>query len=155
MQQPPDAEHPLTPPITTKAILSFARAQGQASRSRREAPALPLPANDFDAGINTSNAWTVYLDSDSSRSRSLSDHEAENDDSEETIDGRGARVLFAFAGKAEFSELNVKAGDEITVIREQTGDGWSLVRTRSGVTGLLPRSYYTVNPFPFTTHAPP
>lgn len=138
MQQSPNAEHPLTPPVTIKPFLSFARAQGQAARSRREAPALPLPAHDFDAGINTSNAWTVYLDSDRSRSRSLSDHEVEteNDNSEEAIDGRGARVLFAFAGKAEFSELNVKAGDEITVIREQTGDGWSLVRTRSGVTGL-------------------
>jgi sorting nexin-9/18/33 len=150
MQQSPNAEHPhpLTPPAATKGFLSFARAQGQAAQSRREAPGPPSLATDFDAGINSSNAWTVYLDSDSSRSRSLSDDEGEADKSEVDFDQRGARVLFAFAGKAEFRELDVKAGDEVTVIREQAGDGWSLVRTRSGDTGLLPRSYYTVNPFP-------
>ena len=137
-----------TPPAATRGLLSFAWAQGQAAQSRRETPGPPSPATGFDAGINTSNAWTVYLDSDSSRSRSLSDDEGEDDNSEVDIDGRGARVLSAFAGKAEFKELDVKAGDEITVIREHAGDGWSLARTRSGVPGLLPRSYYTVNPFP-------
>jgi sorting nexin-9/18/33 len=143
-----DTEHPLTPPAATTALVSFAWAQGQAARARRDVPGLPLSTNDFDAGINSSNAWTVYLDSDSSRSRSLSDDESKDDNSQEEIDGRGARVLFAFEGKAELKELDVKAGDEITVVHEQAGDGWSLVRTHSGVTGLVPRSYYTVNPFP-------
>jgi sorting nexin-9/18/33 len=55
--------------------------------------------------------------------------------------------LFAFAGNAELRELDVKAGDEITVIREQAGDGWSLVRSRRGRVGLLPRSYFTVSFF--------
>jgi sorting nexin-9/18/33 len=147
MQQSPDAEQPLTPPAAARGFLSFARAQGQAAQSRREVPGPLSLATSFDAGINTSNAWTVYLDSDSSRSRSLSDDEGEDDDFEKDIDGRGARVLFAFAGNPEFRELDVKAGDEITIIREQAGDGWSLVRTRPGVTGLIPHSYYTVNIF--------
>ncbi|KAI0294422.1 hypothetical protein BC826DRAFT_1012266 [Russula brevipes] len=138
----PEPPSPLTPPPATRGILSFALAQGQAAQSRRDVPA--PPSLDFDAGINTSNAWTEHLDSDSSRSRSLSDDEGEDDDHfEEGIDGRGARVLFAFEGKAEFRELDMKAGDEITVIREEVGDGWSLVKTRRGRIGLLPRSYYT------------
>ncbi|KAI9441676.1 hypothetical protein H4582DRAFT_1934194 [Lactarius indigo] len=141
MQQPPNAEArtrtPLTPPAATRGFLSFAWAQGQAAQSKRESSS--SPPLDFDAGINASNAWTVYLDSDSSRSRSLSD-EAEDeagDDFEGDIDGRGGRVLFAFTGKPEFRELDV------TVLREQAGDGWSLVKTRQGRVGLLPRSYFT------------
>jgi sorting nexin-9/18/33 len=148
----PEPPSPLTPPPATRGILSFAWAQGQAAQSRRDVPG--PPSLDFDAGINTSNAWTEHLDSDSSRSRSLSDDEGEDDHFEEGIDGRGARVLFAFEGKAEFRELDVKAGDEITVIREEVGDGWSLVKTRRGRMGLLPRSYYTVNPFPAFFAAP-
>lgn len=133
---------PLTPPAATRGILSFAWAQGQVARSKREVPG--SPPLDFDASINTSTAWKEHLDSDSSRSRSLSDNEDEDDDDfEEGIDGRGARVLFTFAGNAELRELDVKAGDEITVIREEAGDGWSLAKTRRGRVGLLPRSYYT------------
>lgn len=144
--QPPS---PLTPPAATRGFLSFALTQGQTAQSKREVPG-PAPL-DFDAGINTSSVWTEHLDSDSSRSRSaslsLSDDDAseENDHFEGDIYQREARVLFAFAGKAEFRELDVKAGDEITVIREQVGDGWSLVKTRRGRVGLLPHSYYTVN----------
>ena len=150
MQQSPNTEtrSPLTPPAATRGFLSFAWAQGQAAQSKREGSS--SPPLDFDAGINASNAWTIYLDSDSSRSRSLSDEEAEdeaNDDFEGDIDGRGARVLFAFTGKPEFREMDVKAGDEITVLREEAGDGWSLVKTRQGLVGLLPRSYFTVNSF--------
>ncbi|KAH9174915.1 hypothetical protein EDB89DRAFT_421059 [Lactarius sanguifluus] len=148
MQQPLNTEAqtrtPLTPPAATRGFLSFAWAQGQAAQSKRESSG--SPPLDFDAGINASNAWTVYLDSDSSRSRSLSDEEAEDeacDGFEGDIDGRGARVLFAFTGKPEFRELDVGAGDEVTVLREQVGDGWSLVKTRQGRVGLLPRSYFT------------
>lgn len=146
MEQPSNTapSSPLTPPAATRGFLSFAWTQGQAAQSRREAP-VPSPLA-FDASINTSTAWTEHLDSDSSRSRSLSGDEDEDDYFEEDIDGRGGRVLFAFAGNANFRELDVKAGDEITVIREQVGDGWSLVRRRGRV-GLLPRSYYTVSPF--------
>ena len=144
---------PLTPPAATSGLLSFAWSQGQVAQSKREVPG--SPPLDFDAGINSSTAWTEHLDSDSSGSRSLSDDEEQDDDFEEGIDGRGARVLFTFAGNAEFRELDVKAGDEITVIREEAGDGWSLARTRRGRVGLLPRSYYTVNPFLLYHLCPP
>ncbi|KAI0302386.1 hypothetical protein B0F90DRAFT_1627635 [Multifurca ochricompacta] len=143
MQQSSNTQPPLTPPAATRDFLSFAWPQGQSAQSKRDVSG--SPSLDFDAGINTSNAWTVYLDSDSYRSRSLSDGEVEgeNNNFEEEIDGRGARVLFAFTGKAEFREVSAKAGDEITIIREQAGDGWSLVKTRQGLVGLLPQSYYT------------
>jgi Variant SH3 domain len=153
MQQPsnPEPSSPLTPPAATRGFLSFAWAQGEAAQSKAPGPS----SLDFDAGINTSSVWTEHLDSDSSRSRSasvsLSDDDASEDDHFEGEDDacrREARVLYAFAGKAEFRELDVKAGDGITVIREQVGDGWSLVKTRRGRAGLLPRSYYTVNPLP-------
>jgi len=160
MQQPSNLEpsSPLTPPAATRGFLSFAWAQGEAAQSKVPGP----PSLDFDAGINTSSVWTEHLDSDSSRSRSasvsLSDDDACEDDHFEGDDDvcrREARVLYAFAGKVEFRELDVKAGDEIAVIREQVGDGWSLVKTRRGRVGLLPRSYYTVNPFPTFRFAMP
>ena len=157
MQQSSDTpSSPLTPPAATTGLLSFAWAQGQAAQSKREI--LRSPPLDFDAGINTSIAWTEHLDSDSSRSRSLSDSGDEDEDDdhfEECIDGRGARVLFAFAGNAESRELDVKAGDEITIIREEAGNGWSLARTRRGRVGLLPRSHYTVNTFLLYRLCPP
>lgn len=142
------------PPPTKKGVVSFAWAQGQAAQSRREVPG--PPSLDFDAGINASSAWTVYLGSDNSRSSSLSDDASELDDHfEEETDGRRARVLFAFEGRAGSKELDVKAGDEIIVVREQAGEGWSLVKTRRGRVGLLPRSYYTVNPFLLSLLCPP
>jgi sorting nexin-9/18/33 len=55
--------------------------------------------------------------------------------------------LYSFEGKPEFREVCVNAGDEIEVMREEVGDGWSLVKLfiEGGVElGLLPRSYYTV-----------
>ena len=155
MQQSSNTEpsSPSTPPAAARGSLSFAWTQGQAAQSKREVPG--SPPLDFDAGINSSAAWTEHLDSDSSRSRSRSDNEDPDDYFEEGIDGRGARVLFAFAGNTESRELDVKAGDEITVIREEAGDGWSLVRSRRGRVGLLPRSHYTVNPFLLYRLCPP
>lgn len=105
--------------------------------------ALPL---DFDAGINTSAAWTESRD----KSRSLSDEETDPNDPELDylqVPGRPARALYSFEGKPEFREVCVSAGDEIEVTREEVGDGWSLVKVfvEGGVElGLLPRSYYTV-----------
>ncbi|KAF7795635.1 hypothetical protein EIP86_006800 [Pleurotus ostreatoroseus] len=73
--------------------------------------------------------------------------------------GRAARALYAFEGKPEFRELtSVRAGDRLEVLKEEVGDGWSLVRhfaerekekedggevkrVRSEV-GLLPSTYY-------------
>ncbi|KAF5379083.1 hypothetical protein D9615_005912 [Tricholomella constricta] len=94
------------------------------------------PVSEFDAGINTSAAWTTHLESGSS----LSDDEPDHDD-EETL--RSARALYDFEGKAEFRELNVVAGDALEIVKEDLADGWSLVKTTAREIGLLPRSYYT------------
>ena len=132
----------------------------------------PKPTNpDFDAGINASSAWTGSLPPEgalrSSTSlnvnlNSLSDDEPESDADPSddhpdlgTVEGRPARALFAFEGKPEFRELtNVLAGDELEVLKEEVGDGWSLVKhlepkdsegkERRQEVGLLPQSYYTV-----------
>jgi len=93
--------------------------------------------SEFDAGINTSNAWTEHLERGS-----LSDEEADVDNADD--DDQPARALYDFEGKAEFRELSVQAGDEIDVIKEELADGWSLVRSQAGEVGLLPRTYYTV-----------
>lgn len=101
---------------------------------------------DFDAGINTSAAWTESRD----KGRSLSDEETDPNDPELDylqVTGRPARALYSFEGKPEFREVCVDAGDEIEVVREEVGDGWSLVKLFVGEgveLGLLPRSYYTV-----------
>lgn len=95
------------------------------------------PGSQFDAGINTSAAWTEHLDA-----ASLSDDENIQDNGEVE---RPARALYDFEGKAEFRELTVEAGDDLDVIKEVLPDGWSLVRiVASGEVGLLPHSYYTV-----------
>lgn len=87
--------------------------------------------NDFDAGINSSTAWTEALDG-------LYDEEQQHI--------KQARALYAFEGKPEFRELTVEAGDDLEVIRETLPDGWSLVRAlnEESHVGLLPRTYYTV-----------
>ena len=74
-----------------------------------------------------------------------------------------ARALFAFHGKPEFRELNMEAGDELEIVKEDVGSGWSLarlvpkleygspssVRTTGAETevGLVPKSYYAVRSF--------
>jgi sorting nexin-9/18/33 len=98
------------------------------------------PQSEFDAGINTSFAWTEHLERGSS-TELLSDEEP--DDEGET--GRPARALYLFSGKAEFRELSVEAGDELEVVKEEVGDGWSLVKNKTGECGLLPRTYYTAS----------
>jgi sorting nexin-9/18/33 len=101
---------------------------------------------DFDAGINTSAAWTESRD----KGRSLSDEETDPNDPELDYlqtSGRPARALYSFEGKPEFREVCVSAGDEVEIMREEVGDGWSLVKlfVEGGVElGLLPRSYYAV-----------
>lgn len=125
---------------------------------------------EFDAGINTSSAWTESLSTPEGATRtnvtlnvnSLSDDEPESDTDPSDDNGdlpaigaRQARALFAFEGKPEFRELTyVVAGDQLEVIKEEVGDGWSLVKhlepkddkgkQRRPEVGLLPQSYYTV-----------
>lgn len=114
----------------------------------------PRPQSDFDTGVNTSTAWTEHLEngprkylSESDVPGSLSDEEPdENDGSEDlgVLPIRLARTLYQFEGKPEFRELSTEAGDAIYVLKEEVGDGWSLVKNSTGEVGLLPKSYYTV-----------
>ncbi|KAJ2927149.1 hypothetical protein H1R20_g9926, partial [Candolleomyces eurysporus] len=111
---------------------------------------------DFDSGVNSSTAWTEsnnpsvsllrprkYLsESDLRQNGSLSDDELDDGPEDETH-SRSARALYGFQGKAEFRELDVEAGDEISVLKEDVGEGWSLVKNANGEIGLLPQTYYT------------
>ena len=146
---------------------------------------------DFDAGLNTSSAWTaspqaartsliatsspVVNGSDTNAADAASvnalsiDGEPEREADEAGGDdltladepGRPARALYAFDGKPEFRELlGVLAGDQLDVLREEVGDGWSLVRhylsSEEGAgrveVGLVPCSYYAVRtPFSCVT----
>ena len=100
------------------------------------------PQSEFDAGINTSAAWTEHLETEPAGSNSGSLSDEEPDDG---ADGsRPARALYDFEGKAEFRELNVAAGDDLEIIKEDLADGWSLVRNSAREVGLLPQTYYTV-----------
>ncbi|EKM57596.1 uncharacterized protein PHACADRAFT_115831 [Phanerochaete carnosa HHB-10118-sp] len=124
---------------------------------------------NFDAGLNSSSAWTEAFTSPDGILRTsltqyninaLSDDEADEADAklrEEADDpvldaeqGKPARALYTFEGKPEFRELTaVQAGDRLAVLREEVGDGWSLVKHYDGTgerkleVGLLPQSYYT------------
>ncbi|CCM00641.1 uncharacterized protein FIBRA_02678 [Fibroporia radiculosa] len=126
-----------------------------------------LSDTEFDSGLNTSAAWTVSLASTpetllhpvvETNAKSLSDEEPGGDSDEDpdadNEPGRPARALYFFEGKPEFRELAcVEAGDELEVLKEDVGDGWSLVKItksrkegdegRQGEVGLLPQTYYT------------
>ena len=139
---------------------------------------------DFDAGLNSSSAWTESLANttdgalrtsiahqDESEGvqgilnvNSLSDDEDESaeattqineEDAVEAETGRAARALFVFKGKPECRELTfVQAGDRLEVLREDVGDGWSLVKYLEGVeghteVGLIPQTYYAVQCYLF------
>ncbi|KAI0761285.1 PX-domain-containing protein [Trametes elegans] len=146
--------------------------------SSPKAGLLQIPQVEFDSGINTSAAWTVSLASPEGGARlSLNSFRNSSVDVEENTteerpasdsagsvadddalageDGRPARALYGFQGRAEFRELTlVEAGDELEVMREDVGDGWSLARLakttreqdsaqgQGSEMGLIPRSYY-------------
>ena len=130
--------------------------------SRLTGNVIQRPLSDFDAGINTSHAWTDHLEesaedttptpsvskarskkylSESNAVRSMSDDELDEDAEDVTVP---AQALYAFQGKAEFRELTTEAGDGLDIIKQDVGEGWSLVRDSQGQIGLLPQTYYTV-----------
>lgn len=102
-------------------------------------PGPPRP----DSGIKTSTAWTEHLEGGHTPRKYPSVPATLSDEDIEEIT-YPARVLYKFEGKVEFRELTVDAGDEVEVIKEDVGEGWSLVRDPLGKVGLLPQSYYTV-----------
>ncbi|OCH85732.1 PX-domain-containing protein [Obba rivulosa] len=136
---------------------------------RRAVSRPPSHVEGFDSGINSSTAWTVSLNTPEVELRksqveinvdSLSDEERdpgiESADEERDLlneRGRPARALYGFQGKPEFRELtDVEAGDELEILKENAGNGWSLARlvasagerdSHEGEIGLLPSTYYT------------
>ena len=113
-------------------------------RSSKRYP--PGPVSVIDAGINASTAWTEHLEGGHAPREHLSKLNVPSAVSDEDIEKitYPARVLYKFEGETEFRELTVDAGDEVGVIKEDVGEGWSLVRDPLGNVGLLPQSYYTV-----------
>lgn len=95
----------------------------------------------METGSSVSEARSKRYLSESD-ARSFASENEEYDEPE--VLTRPARALYPFEGKAEFRELSVVAGDELEVVKEDVGDGWSLVQDSTGETGLLPRAYYTV-----------
>lgn len=51
-----------------------------------------------------------------------------------------AKALYDFQGNAEQNELSFSAGDEVTIIRQDIGDGW-WEGEANGQSGLFPESY--------------
>ncbi|KAL5522561.1 hypothetical protein ACEPAG_8578 [Sanghuangporus baumii] len=141
---------------------------------------------DFDAGLNSSAAWTEHFHEHDLTKESESDSLSIDDeaggtssgrhtvigirqdvsedlgiyDGEEVTfgPGRPARVLYDFSGEPALKELQLRAGDELDILRERIegAGGWSLARVPRRVgdckdeqedvngddVGLVPREYY-------------
>ena len=132
-------------------------------------PVLTRPTSDFDAGLNSSTAWTEHLGKDidalslfgSDKAASNLSKECLSIDEIENLSGRPARVLFDFDGDQARGELVVCAGNDIEILKEELehADGWSLAKplldTREDgdersascevAAGFIPRSYYSVS----------
>ncbi|CAG8436082.1 754_t:CDS:10 [Ambispora gerdemannii] len=64
-----------------------------------------------------------------------------------TLSGRQARALYDFEGIPSYRELSFRAGDVLTVLKQQLAEGWSLGQ-KDGITGLIPEAYITyINDF--------
>ncbi|EEB95787.1 hypothetical protein MPER_05190 [Moniliophthora perniciosa FA553] len=101
-------------------------------RASKSSAFLTRPRSDFDAGINASTAWTEHLETASVPS---------DDELEES--GRPARALYDFEGKAEFRELDVQAGDELQILKEDLPDGWSPGQNRQRGDGVVTENVLT------------
>lgn len=51
------------------------------------------------------------------------------------------RALYDFTGEAGTAELSITAGELLTVIRDNVGDGWCEGFNQSGQSGLFPAAY--------------
>ncbi|CAG8590116.1 2465_t:CDS:10 [Ambispora leptoticha] len=64
-----------------------------------------------------------------------------------TLSGRQARALYDFEGIPSYRELSFRAGDVLTILKQQLAEGWSLGQ-KDGITGLIPEAYITyINDF--------
>lgn len=51
------------------------------------------------------------------------------------------RALYDFTGESGTAELSITAGELLTVIRDNVGDGWCEGFNQSGQSGLFPAAY--------------
>ena len=108
----------------------------------------------FDAGINSSTAWTEHLEreldalsfedvekpgsvgrrglffADFDKVELPSEEGVGTDDADDTEmqSGQLARVLYDFDGKEGYKELVLRAGEDIEILTEDVAEGWSLAR---------------------------
>lgn len=54
------------------------------------------------------------------------------------------RALYDFTGETGTAELSITAGELLTVIRDNVGDGWCEGFNQSGQSGLFPAAYVQV-----------
>ncbi|XP_014206095.1 sorting nexin-18 [Copidosoma floridanum] len=60
------------------------------------------------------------------------------------MDGRQVRALYDFSGEAGSAELSITAGEVLTVMRDNVGDGWCEGHNQTGQSGLFPAAYVQV-----------
>ncbi|XP_017790106.1 PREDICTED: sorting nexin lst-4 [Habropoda laboriosa] len=57
------------------------------------------------------------------------------------MEGRQVRALYDFTGEPGTAELSITAGEVLTVMRDNVGDGWCEGFNQSGKSGLFPAAY--------------
>lgn len=64
--------------------------------------------------------------------------------SQSSVNSSLAKALYSFEGQAENHELSFAEGDLLTILDEDTVDGWFFAE-KDGIRGLVPASYIMVN----------
>ncbi|XP_015602293.1 sorting nexin-9 isoform X2 [Cephus cinctus] len=60
------------------------------------------------------------------------------------MEGQQVRALYEFKGEPGTAELSINAGEILTVMRDNVGDGWCEGFNESGQSGLFPAAYVQV-----------
>lgn len=60
------------------------------------------------------------------------------------MEGQQVRALYDFTGEAGTAELSITAGEILTVMRDNVGDGWCEGFNQSGKSGLFPAAYVQI-----------
>lgn len=61
-----------------------------------------------------------------------------------TMENHQVRALYDFTGESGTAELSITAGEVLTVMRDNVGDGWCEGFNQSGKSGLFPAAYVQV-----------
>jgi sorting nexin-9/18/33 len=73
--------------------------------------------SEFDAGLNASSAWTEHLE------RTSTYQAVSDDEKEDKIQGRPARALYDFEGRADFRELCASAVSHLVMATSDLSTG--------------------------------